>query len=197
MIAAEKIKKRERDASLRDLWRTPQWLFVAIQRYIGVKFDVDVACNKDNALLPNFIGVERDALKCSWGEPGTVAFLNPPYSKITPWIEAAIREQTRGVTTIMLIPQSLDTRWYERAAECANETVILSGGRVAFVEPDVNLGQVEVNINPGGSMLVVFRGFCQDAGHSISKIPLDVMKSLGGYDPANVIRKKRPSKKAA
>ncbi|EPT9389844.1 phage N-6-adenine-methyltransferase, partial [Salmonella enterica] len=23
MIAAEKIKKRERDASLRDLWRTP------------------------------------------------------------------------------------------------------------------------------------------------------------------------------
>ncbi|EOG1814497.1 DNA N-6-adenine-methyltransferase, partial [Klebsiella pneumoniae] len=46
MIAAEKIKKRERDASLRDLWRTPQWLFVAIQRYIGVKFDVDVACNK-------------------------------------------------------------------------------------------------------------------------------------------------------
>lgn len=86
MIAAEKIKKRERDASLRDLWRTPQWLFVAIQRYIGVKFDVDVACNKDNALLPNFIGVERDALKCSWGEPGTVAFLNPPYSKITPWI---------------------------------------------------------------------------------------------------------------
>ncbi|EMB0390008.1 phage N-6-adenine-methyltransferase, partial [Escherichia coli] len=172
MIAAEKIKKRERDASLRDLWRTPQWLFVAIQRYIGVKFDVDVACNKDNALLPNFIGVERDALKCNWGMPGTVAFLNPPYSKITPWIEAAIREQTRGVTTIMLIPQSLDTQWYERAAECANETVILSGGRVAFVEPDVELGLVEVNINPGGSMLLIFRGYCQEAGHTISKIPL-------------------------
>ncbi|HGW3857661.1 TPA: phage N-6-adenine-methyltransferase, partial [Klebsiella pneumoniae] len=32
MIAAEKIKKRERDASLRDLWRTSKWLFVAIQR---------------------------------------------------------------------------------------------------------------------------------------------------------------------
>lgn len=142
MIAAEKIKQRKRDNSLRDLWRTPDWLFSAIQRYLGVTFDVDVACNKDNAKLPNFIGIER-------------------------------------------------------ATEYANETIILSGGRVAFVEPDVNLGQVEVNINPGGSMLVVFRGFCQDAGHSISKIPLDVMKSLGGYDPANVIRKKRPSKKAA
>ncbi|HAF1559703.1 TPA: phage N-6-adenine-methyltransferase [Salmonella enterica] len=197
MIAAEKIKKRERDASLRDLWRTPQWLFVAIQRYIGVKFNVDVACDKNNALLTNFIGVERDALKCSWGEPGTVAFLNPPYSKITPWIDAAIREQARGVTTVMLIPQSLDTQWYERAAECANETVILSGGRVAFVEPDVELGLVEVNINPGGSMLLIFRGYCQEVGHTISKIPLAVMKKLGGYDPANVVRKKRPRKKAA
>lgn len=197
MIAAEKIKKRERDVSLRDLWRTPQWLFVAIQRYIGVKFDVDVACNKNNALLPYFIGVERDALKCSWGEPGTVAFLNPPYSKITPWIDAAIREQARGVTTVMLIPQSLDTQWYERAAECANETVILSGGRVAFVEPDVELGLVEVNINHGGSMLLIFRGYCQEAGRTISKIPLAVMKKLGGYDPANVVRKKRPRKKAA
>lgn len=197
MIAAEKIKKRERDTSLRDLWRTPQWLFVAIQRYIGVKFDVDVACNKENALLPNFIGVERDALTCEWGNPGTVAFLNPPYSKITPWIDAAIREQARGVTTVMLIPQSLDTKWYERATECANETVILSGGRVAFIEPDVELGLVEVNINPGGSMLVIFRGHCQDAGHTISKVPLTVMKKLGGYDPSTVIRKKRPPKKAA
>lgn len=197
MIAAEKIKKRERDAALRDLWRTPQWLFVAIQRYTGIKFDVDVACNKDNALLPVYIGVERDALKCSWGEPGTMAFLNPPYSRITPWIDAAIREQARGVTTVMLIPQSLDTQWYERAAEFANETVILSGGRVAFVEPDVELGLVEVNVNPGGSMLVIFRGFCQDAGHRISKIPLAAMKKLGGYDPASVIRKKRPPKKAA
>ncbi|MCV5421188.1 phage N-6-adenine-methyltransferase, partial [Escherichia coli] len=80
----------------------------------------------------NFIGVERAALKGSWGEPGTVAFLNPPYSKITPWIEAAIREQTRGVTTIMLIPQSLDTRWYERAAGCANETIILSCAPVSL-----------------------------------------------------------------
>ncbi|ATS16818.1 phage N-6-adenine-methyltransferase [Klebsiella pneumoniae] len=197
MIAAEKIKKRERDASLRDLWRTPKWLFVAIQRYLGITFDVDVACNKENALLPSYIGVERDALESSWGDPGTVAFLNPPYSKITPWIEAAIREQARGVTTVMLIPQSLDTMWYERATECANQTVVLSGGRVAFMEPDVTLGLVEVNINPGGSMLVVFRGFCQNAGHFMNKVPLTVMKSLGGYDPAKVIRKKRPRKQAA
>lgn len=65
------------------------------------------------------------------------------------------------------------------------------------MEPDVTLGLVEVNINPGGSMLVVFRGFCQNVGHFMNKVSLTVMKSLGGYDPAKVIRKKRPRKQAA
>lgn len=31
----------------------------------------------------------------------------------------------------------------------------------------------------------------------MNKVPLTVMKSLGGYDSAKVIRKKRPRKQAA
>lgn len=96
MNGSQKIKKRERDGNLRDLWRTPIWLFHAIEVYLGMKFQVDVACNKDNAILPDFIGVERDALKSSWGSAGTIAFLNPPYSKIKPWIDAAARERPTG-----------------------------------------------------------------------------------------------------
>lgn len=69
-----------------------------------------------------------------------------------------------GTARYNCLPQSLDTKWYERATEYANETIILSGGRVAFVEPDVNLGQVEVNINPGGSMLVVFEDSVRTLG---------------------------------
>ena len=60
MNGSQKIKKRERDGNLRDLWRTPLWLFRAIEVYLGVKFQVDVACNKDNAILPDFIGVDGD-----------------------------------------------------------------------------------------------------------------------------------------
>ena len=155
-------------------------------------FQVDVACNKHNALLPDFIGVEKDALKSNWGEPGTVAFLNPPYSDIRPWILAAAREQERGITTVLLIPQSLDTRWYLDAKKCANQTVLLVGGRVSFMEPDTTLGLVEVGGNTGGSMLLIFRGHCGDAGHHTTEVDISVMRSLGGYDPAKVIRKPRP-----
>lgn len=198
MNGSQKIKKRDRDDNLRDLWRTPAWLFNAIEVYLGTKFQVDVACNKDNALLPDFIGVERDALKSSWGTAGTVAFLNPPYSKIKPWIDAAAREQANGVTTVMLVPQSLDTRWYLDVKSSANQTVLIVGGRVAFMEPDTNLGLVEVRENTGGSMLLIFRGFCCEAGHQTTEIDINVMKSLGGYDPLTAKRKprKKPVKKA-
>ena len=197
MNGSQKIKNRERDGSLRDLWRTPIWLFKAIEVYLGMKFQVDVACNKDNALLPDFIGVERDALKSSWGSPGTTAFLNPPYSKIKPWIDAATREQANGVTTVMLVPQSLDTQWYLDVKRSANQTVLIVGGRVAFMEPDTNLGLVEVRENTGGSMLLVFHGFCGAAGHQTTEIDIGVMKSLGGYDPLTAKRKprKKPVKK--
>lgn len=170
-----------RDKSLKDLWRTPRWLFRAIETLLSTKFTVDVACHAENALLPNFIGVERDALVSDWGECGTVAFLNPPYSRIEPWVDAAVREQCRGVTTVMLVPQSMDTTWYLKAARFANETIVLTGGRVAFMEPDTELGEIEVSGNTGGSMLIVFRGRAMDAGHVLRGIPVPVMERLGGY----------------
>ncbi|MCJ8601052.1 phage N-6-adenine-methyltransferase [Klebsiella pneumoniae] len=170
-----------RDKSLKDLWRTPRWLFSAIQQLLSVRFTVDVACNSENALLPVYIGVERDALSHHWGEPGTVAFLNPPYSRIEPWVDAAIREQCRGVTTVMLVPQSMDTAWYTKSERFANETIVITGGRIAFMEPDTELGEVEVTGNTGGSMLIVFRGRAMDAGHVIRGVPLAVLERLGGY----------------
>nr|WP_142482808.1 phage N-6-adenine-methyltransferase [Klebsiella pneumoniae] len=199
MNGSQKIKNRERDGNLRDLWRTPLWLFHAIEVHLGMKFQVDVACNKDNAILPDFIGVERDALKSSWGEAGTIAFLNPPYSKIKPWIDAAAREQVNGVTTVMLVPQSLDTQWYLDVKRSANQTVLIVGGRLAFMEPDTALALVEVRENTGGCMLLVFRGFFGAAGQQTTEIDIGVMKLLGGYDPLTAKRKprKKPVKKAS
>lgn len=188
---------RKRDKSLKDLWRTPGWCVTAIQKLLALTFDVDVACNKDNALFPNYIGLEKNALISEWGAPGTKAFLNPPYSKIEPWIHAAVREQSRGVTTVMLIPQSIDTKWYLLAREHANEVVFIIGGRIAFLEPDVLLGFKESRENTGGSMLVVFRGYSGGVGCISREVEINVMKKLGGYVPpvrAKRVPKKKPKK---
>ncbi|KLU17114.1 MULTISPECIES: phage N-6-adenine-methyltransferase [Xenorhabdus] len=192
MGTATTVKTRKRDKSLKDLWRTPRWCVTATEIILSLKFDVDIACNKENALFEKFIGVEKDALKCSWGMSGTKAFLNPPYSKIEPWIDAAIREQIQGVTTVMLIPQSIDTKWYLKARKFANEIVMIVGGRVAFLEPDVTLGLKESRMNTGGSMLVVFRGYSGGIGCINREIEIEVMKTIGGYVPP--VRAKRTVK---
>ncbi|CDL81028.1 phage N-6-adenine-methyltransferase [Xenorhabdus szentirmaii] len=193
MVTVTTTAKRKRDKSLKDLWRTPRWCIDATETILSLKFDVDVACNKDNALFPHFIGVEKDALKSSWGTPGTKAFLNPPYSKIEPWIDAAIREQSKGVTTVMLIPQSIDTKWYLKTRQSANEIVMIVGGRIAFLEPDVALGFKESRMNTGGSMLVVFRGFSGGVGCINREVEIEVMKKLGSYVPP--VRAKRVVKR--
>ncbi|MDE9454613.1 phage N-6-adenine-methyltransferase [Xenorhabdus bovienii] len=192
MLAIKTGSKLKRDKSLKDFWRTPQWFVQATQIALSIEFNVDVACNKDNALFPQFIGVEKDALKCSWGESGTKAFLNPPYSKIEPWIDAAIHEQSHGVTTVMLIPQSIDTKWYLKARKFANEVVLIIGGRIAFLEPNMSLGFKESRENTGGSMLMVFRGNSGGVGCVVREIPITTMKEIGGYVPP--VRAKRTAK---
>jgi len=194
MLGAQKIKTRERAKELRDLWRTPRWLLTAIEKHLGLTFTVDVACDASNALLPNYIGVEKDALVSSWGEAGTVAFLNPPYSAIGPWIDAAIREKQAGVTTVMLIPMSLDTLWFENLFNNgASEVVVIIGGRVAFVEPDVHLGLVEMNVNPGGSMLVVFDGNeRRKKSCLLEQVSIRELKELGGYVKVRKPRQVKP-----
>lgn len=194
MVTTSTAKARKRASALKDFWRTPFWCVKAIEIVLSLKFQVDVACNKDNALFENYIGNEKDALQCSWGNPGTIAFLNPPYSKIEPWIDAAIHEQSMGVTTVMLIPQSIDTKWYIKARKSANEVVFITGGRIAFLEPDVSLGLVESRGNTGGSMLVVFRGYSGGVGCISREVEISIMKKLGGYvkpPRAKAVRKKK------
>jgi phage N-6-adenine-methyltransferase len=62
---------------------TPKWIFDAI----GVQFDLDVA-SSDNPLVQvptnKFYTINDDSLNQEW--IGKV-WMNPPFSKVTPWIE--------------------------------------------------------------------------------------------------------------
>lgn len=92
-------------ATTSDDWYTPKWIFDAL----GVTFDLDVACPPGG---PPFVPCRRyytqadDGLASPW--EGLV-WMNPPYSKPTPWVDKFLRHENG----IALLPAA-KSKWYNK-----------------------------------------------------------------------------------
>lgn len=103
-------------------WPTPVEVYTKInQRW---NFDRDIAADSSNALVPDFISAETDALQHPelWGQRN---WCNPPYGRgIGKWIHAAA-EHTAA--TCMLVPARTDTAWFREAFETCDRLVFVCG----------------------------------------------------------------------
>ena len=143
-----------------DCWRTPPEVFAYWARRYNIT--ADLASVHTHALCPRFIGPDQNSLDADWlsvvGE-GNAGWLNPPYGGpgCLPWVEKAIAEQQRGVTTILLIPPSMGTRYMEFCLTLA-AVCDFYRGRLAFLHP---LTWLAAGANRGDSCVAVF-----EAGHT-------------------------------
>ncbi|MGL5948768.1 MAG: phage N-6-adenine-methyltransferase [Aeromonas sp.] len=154
------------ELAFRDCSMTPRWLFRALDAEFN--FCLDAAALPSSALCQRYLTPQDDALHQDWrdfipaGELAPWAWLNPPYSRIKPWVEKAIAMRDLGIATVMLVPQDTTAKWYPTAQ--ASEVRHITGGRNEhghFVSGRVNFldystGQ-EMKGNPKGSMLLIFR----------------------------------------
>lgn len=140
----------------RDQWRTPPWLFRFLEARFG-EFDVDLAADRDNALCSVWISREENALVLPWA-PLEHGFCNPPYSDITPWVEKAVAEASRGFSTTMVLPTHRNQRW-AALSKFATERIEFEG-RVNFLRPDGTLQKG----NFGGTQVLHFRA--HDLGYT-------------------------------
>jgi phage N-6-adenine-methyltransferase len=94
-------------------------------------FDLDPAAQPHTAKASRYFTPDEDGLSRPWF--GRV-WLNPPYSKPRPWCEKAREETTNGNAEIvvMLLPASVDTRWFHEAVLPYAELRFIRG-RVRFV----------------------------------------------------------------
>lgn len=178
-------KKKKKPNSLKDRWRTPLWLFHAAQRLVGRTCTIDVACDETNALCSRFLTIKDNSLLSNWGNNSDVAWCNPPYSagSIAAFVQKAIEQQKRGVTSILLLPASTDTQWYLLAHQFC-KTYVVTGKRVQF---DLAIPYTEEECedqkqssNTGGSMILFFDG--NNAGIDVGTIigvDYNVLHSLG------------------
>jgi phage N-6-adenine-methyltransferase len=98
-----------------DLWRTPRAVFDKLHEEFV--FDLDLAADADNHLLPRYLGVgglAPDALAVRWADVGKCGFLNPPYSAelIRAFMRHVTAQAEHGFTTVCLVPNSISTRWW-------------------------------------------------------------------------------------
>ena len=103
---------------------TPQWVFDAL----NLQFDLDVAsAHHPQIVVPatNRFTVEDDAFKQQWY--GRI-WMNPPFSKITPWIDRFI-EHGNG---ICLVPLSSNGKWVNNMWESGLSVTYLPAN-MAFV----------------------------------------------------------------
>lgn len=148
--------------SKKDLWQTPEELFLALD--IEFDFDLDVCASKENALCDLYFSEERCALKYDWVNPVDdysvagirAAFINPPYSKTKEFMGMALWNAKQfNMTVVALVNANTDTGWFADAAKTANEIRLITG-RVGFVKPDGG----KANGNTKGQCLIIWRGAC-------------------------------------
>lgn len=143
------------DADIKNSWGTDPIIFNAMNKEFN--FDLDAAANDQNHKCNWYLTKENDSLGVDWsklyGEVKSV-WINPPYGKgyIKRFMQKCIEQKELGVTSVLLVPATLDAQWLP--INYISEIRIVTGGRLSFYHP---ITGKKVNGNTKGSMFVIFR----------------------------------------
>lgn len=151
MSSAGPIRKTK---ASKDDWETPKHILDWRGHKVG-PFDLDVAASAKNHKFPKYYTEEDSCFDHDWfAEGARIAWCNPPYGDILNWVNLAIDQASKGCFVEYLIPNSVETQYFERifrVAEAGGATIEILKGRITFEYE----GKPEPG-NPCGSLIVDF-----------------------------------------
>lgn len=122
----------------KDCAGTPWDFFYLLENHFPRR-DIDVCANDENYKCPRFLHDQDDPLFEDWLDPGedlNHGWCNPPYSKISPWLQKCAME-VKGrhwVTMLALVPATPGPAWWHNYATLADEIWFLRE-RIQFDAP--------------------------------------------------------------
>ena len=152
--------------ALRNLWRTPPFLFQRLNQRWG--FGLDAAASAENSLCSDFISAEEDSLVTPWDRgPGTV-WCNPPYEFNEDFVIRARYESRRLMRgAVLLIPAAVGNEWFHDHVLGVASEVWLFKGRLAFISAETGKPESGSSFD---SMLVYWDGERQRAPTYVGSI---------------------------
>jgi hypothetical protein len=107
-----------------DCYMTPRPLAKQIVEEYGIT--IDACADRQSAIVPRFWGPEDDGLLQSW--EGETPWWNCSFDECESWVRKAYNEmKLHGVTSVGLVPNRKDQRWFQVAMENAQMRLIRSG----------------------------------------------------------------------
>jgi len=141
----------------KDSWSTDPKVFSALNKEFN--FSIDACASSSNHKCGVYLTKENDALTVHWASylrnlENYNVWINPPYSRgmIKKFMNKCIEQKETGVTSVMLLPATLDAQWLPISE--ISEIRIITGGRLSFYHPITNK---KITGNTKGSMFVIFR----------------------------------------
>lgn len=104
---------KQKPGSSRQDYGTPPELLAAVKRRLRIDdFGMDLAADAANRVTQRYYDRHDDALAQPWPQPRW-NWLNPPYSRIGPWVQKAYRtSQWENNQTAVLIPAAVGSIWW-------------------------------------------------------------------------------------
>jgi len=108
-----KVMPQQKPGRSEQVVATPKEFLDAVRNRLRIdEFSYDLAADANNTVAPRFFDEEEDALIQRWWEIEGWSWLNPPYSKIEPWVTKAWFASRLGAQIAMLIPASVGSNWW-------------------------------------------------------------------------------------
>jgi phage N-6-adenine-methyltransferase len=123
------MPRQKRHRSKQD-YGTPRIFLDAVERKFG-PIAFDLAARADNCVVPRFYSPAQDTLVQSW-RVGGLAWLNPEYTNIAPYVAKAVTAAAQGQQLVMLVPAGVGSNWWKRYVH-ERAKVHLLNGRITFV----------------------------------------------------------------
>ena len=117
-----------------DEWATPPVFVERWAKELGLDaFTLDACCRPETAKAEHYFTKTHDSLLQLWF--GAVC-LNPPYSKIRPWLQkarASVAVPSACSLVCALLPAAVDTSWFHEEVLMADAEIRFVRGRLRFL----------------------------------------------------------------